>query len=102
MENAVILAAQRTAIGSFGGALAELPAHQLGAAVIRALLEKSGVPAASIDEVILGQILAAGQGQNPARQAAMAAFRSGAASPPPPAETITPRRCFSGAAAVAT
>lgn len=73
MENAVILGARRTAIGSFGGALADVPASTLGATVIRALLASAGVPADTIDEVILGQVLAAGCGQNPARQAAVAA-----------------------------
>lgn len=73
MENAVILAAQRTAIGSFGGALAEIPAVRLGAEVIQALLRLSAISPASLDEVILGQVLTAGCGQNPARQAAIAA-----------------------------
>jgi len=73
MENAVILAARRTAIGSFGGALADIPASQLGATVIRALLDTTGLAPDTIDEVILGQVLAAGCGQNPARQAAVAA-----------------------------
>jgi acetyl-CoA C-acetyltransferase len=72
-ENAVILAAQRTAIGSFGGALAEIPASRLGAEVIQALLRLSAISPASLDEVILGQVLTAGCGQNPARQAAIAA-----------------------------
>jgi len=73
MQDAVIVRALRTAIGSFGGALAHTPAHELGATVIRALLEDSGVGAEAIDEVILGQVLTAGSGQNPARQAAIAA-----------------------------
>ena len=73
MEHAVILAARRTAIGSFGGALADIPAIQLGATVIRALLDACGVKAGDLDEIILGQVLAAGCGQNPARQAAIAA-----------------------------
>jgi len=73
MHDVVIVAATRTAIGSFQGALAEIPAHQLGAVVIRQLLASSGVPAERIDEVILGQVLTAGSGQNPARQAALAA-----------------------------
>jgi len=73
MQNAVILAAQRTAIGNFGGALADIPASRLGAAVIQALLSRAGVPASAIDEVILGQVLTAGCGQNPARQAAIEA-----------------------------
>jgi acetyl-CoA C-acetyltransferase len=73
MNDVVILAATRTAVGSFQGALATLPAHELGAALIRSLLEKTGIPAAEVDEVILGQVLAAGAGQNPARQAAIGA-----------------------------
>ena len=72
-NNVVIVAAGRTPIGSFSGSLANTPAHSLGAAVIRALLEKTGLDPAQIDEVILGQVLAAGEGQNPARQAAIAA-----------------------------
>ena len=73
MPEAVIVGALRTAIGSFGGALAEIPAHDLGAQVIRALLQQLNLDPTSIDEVILGQVLAAGAGQNPARQAAIAA-----------------------------
>ncbi len=69
----VIVAAARTAIGTFGGALAEVPAHQLGARVIAALLQRSGCKAEWVDEVIMGQVLTAGCGQNPARQAAIAA-----------------------------
>jgi len=72
-QEVVIVDAARTAIGTFGGSLAGTPAHELGAVVIRALLERSGVAAESVDEVILGQVLTAGSGQNPARQAAMAA-----------------------------
>ena len=71
MQEVVIVAATRTAIGSFGGQFAEVPAHQLGATVIRALLEQPGIEPASVDEVILGQVLTAGCGQNPARQAAI-------------------------------
>jgi acetyl-CoA C-acetyltransferase len=73
MENAVIVAAGRSAIGSFNGALAGLPASGLGAQVIAALLAKTGIPPGDIDEVILGQVLTAGTGQNPARQAAIRA-----------------------------
>jgi acetyl-CoA C-acetyltransferase len=69
----VIASAARTAVGSFNGAFASVPAHDLGAAAIKGVLERAGVDAAEVDEVILGQILTAGQGQNPARQAAMAA-----------------------------
>lgn len=71
MQEVVIVAATRTAIGSFGGQFANVPAHQLGATVIRALLKQTGVEPASVDEVILGQVLTAGCGQNPARQAAI-------------------------------
>lgn len=73
MNEVVILAATRTAIGSFQGALAAIPATELGAAVIRRLLEQTGIDAAQIDEVILGQVLTAGAGQNPARQTAIKA-----------------------------
>jgi acetyl-CoA C-acetyltransferase len=69
----VIAAAARTPVGSFNGAFANLPAHELGAVAIKGALERAGVDPREVDEVILGQILTAGQGQNPARQAAMAA-----------------------------
>jgi acetyl-CoA C-acetyltransferase len=69
----VIVSAARTPVGSFNGALSTLAAHELGAIAVKAALERAGVDAAEVDEVILGQILAAGQGQNPARQAAMSA-----------------------------
>ncbi len=69
----VIASAARTPVGSFNGAFANVPAHDLGAAVIKAVLERAGVDAKEVDEVILGQVLTAGQGQNPARQAAMKA-----------------------------
>ncbi|KIQ05822.1 acetyl-CoA acetyltransferase [Agrobacterium tumefaciens] len=69
----VIVAAARTAVGSFNGSFANTPAHELGAAVIKAALERAGVAPSEVDEVILGQVLAAGEGQNPARQAAMKA-----------------------------
>ena len=73
MTNIVIASAARTPVGSFNGAFASTPAHELGAAVIRALLERSGVDAEDVSETILGQVLTAGQGQNPARQAHIAA-----------------------------
>ncbi|NQD59284.1 acetyl-CoA C-acetyltransferase, partial [Pseudomonas sp. CM25] len=73
MNDVVIVAATRTAIGSFQGALATVPAVDLGAAVIRRLLEQTGLDPAQVDEVILGQVLTAGAGQNPARQAAIKA-----------------------------
>ncbi|MBD9374744.1 acetyl-CoA C-acetyltransferase [Rhizobium sp. ARZ01] len=69
----VIASAARTAVGSFNGAFANTPAHELGAAAISAVLERAGVSASDVDEVILGQVLPAGEGQNPARQAAMKA-----------------------------
>ena len=72
-DEVVIVAAGRTPIGSFGGTLANIPAHSLGAAVIKSLLEKTGLDPTQIDEVILGQVLTAGEGQNPARQAAIEA-----------------------------
>jgi len=73
MEDVVIVDAVRTPIGKFGGTLAELPASQLGARVIAALLDRTGVAADRVDEVIMGQVLTAGVGQNPARQAAIGA-----------------------------
>jgi acetyl-CoA C-acetyltransferase len=69
----VITAAARTAVGAFNGAFATLPAHVLGVAVIKDLLARSKIAAGEVDEVILGQVLAAAAGQNPARQAAIAA-----------------------------
>ena len=69
MTNVVIASAARTAVGSFNGAFANTPAHDLGAASIRAVLERAGVDAADVSETILGQVLTAAQGQNPARQA---------------------------------
>ena len=73
MQDVVIVAATRTAVGSFQGSLAHVPAVELGAAVIRQLLEQTGVDGAHVDEVIMGQVLTAGAGQNPARQAAIKA-----------------------------
>jgi len=67
----VIVAATRTAIGSFGGSLSSIPAHKLGSAVISSLLRKTGLDSNLVDEVILGQVLTAGSGQNPARQASI-------------------------------
>ena len=69
MKDVVIVAAKRTAIGKFGGSLAKVSAPDLGATVIQALLAETGVAGEAVDEVILGQVLAAGAGQNPARQA---------------------------------
>ena len=73
MQDVVIVAATRTAIGSFQGALADVPATELGAAVIRRLLEQTGLDDTQVDEVILGHVLTAGAGQNTARQAAIKA-----------------------------
>ena len=73
MEDIVIVGAARSAIGKFGGTLARTPASDLGAHIIRKLLERSGVRPEQVSEVILGQVLAAGVGQNPARQAAIKA-----------------------------
>ena len=69
----VIVSATRTPVGSFSGALSPMPAHELGAIAVKSAIEKAGVSPDEVDEVILGQILTAGQGQNPARQAAMKA-----------------------------
>ena len=69
MTNVVIASAARTAVGSFGGAFANTPAHDLGAAVLEAVVERAGVDKAEVSETILGQVLTAAQGQNPARQA---------------------------------
>lgn len=69
MTNIVIASAARTAVGSFLGSFANTPAHDLGSAAIKAVLERAGVDAADVSETILGQVLTAGQGQNPARQA---------------------------------
>ncbi len=67
----VIASAARTPVGSFNGAFASLSAHDLGKVAIEAALSRAGVAGADVDEVILGQILSAGAGQNPARQAAV-------------------------------
>ncbi|OBQ69690.1 acetyl-CoA C-acetyltransferase [Mesorhizobium erdmanii] len=72
-DSIVIASAARTAVGSFNGAFAATPAHELGAVVIKELLSRAGVEAADVDEVILGQVLTAAQGQNPARQASILA-----------------------------
>jgi acetyl-CoA C-acetyltransferase len=73
MSDVVIVSAARTAVGAFNGAFAAVPAHTLGAVAVKEALARAKVEGAEVDEVILGQILTAGQGQNPARQAAMAA-----------------------------
>jgi acetyl-CoA C-acetyltransferase len=94
-QDVVIAAARRTAVGAFGGGLAGLPAHQLGSAVIKALLEETGIAAEQVNEVILGQVLTAGCGQNPARQASINAGLPDAV----PAMTIN-KVCGSGLKAV--
>ena len=73
VTEAVIIAAKRTPVGSFLGAYSATPAHELGRIAIVAALEQAGVQPCDVDEVILGQVLTAAQGQNPARQASMAA-----------------------------
>ena len=95
MEDIVIVSAARTAVGKFGGTLAKSPAPELGAAVIKSLLARTGLGADQIGEVILGQVLAAGQGQNPARQSLL---KSGIAKETP-ALTIN-AVCGSGLKAV--
>ena len=95
MEDIVIVSAARTAVGKFGGSLAKTPAPELGAAVIKSLLARTGLGADQIGEVILGQVLAAGQGQNPARQSLL---KSGIAKEAP-ALTIN-AVCGSGLKAV--
>ncbi|NBQ27475.1 MAG: acetyl-CoA C-acetyltransferase [Rhodobacteraceae bacterium] len=69
MTNVVIASAARTAVGSFGGSFANTPAHDLGATMLEALVARAGIDKADVSETILGQVLTAGQGQNPARQA---------------------------------
>ena len=95
MEDIVIVAASRTAVGKFGGTLAKTPAPELGAAVIKNLLARTGLAVDQIGEVILGQVLAAGSGQNPARQSVI---KSGLAKETP-ALTIN-AVCGSGLKAV--
>jgi acetyl-CoA C-acetyltransferase len=72
-DDIVIVSAARTPVGAFNGVFANLPAHELGKVAIKAALERAGIEGARVSEVILGQILSAGQGQNPARQASIAA-----------------------------
>ena len=94
-EDIVIVAAARTAVGKFGGSLAKVPASELGATVLRALLERSKLQGDQIGEVILGQVLQAGTGQNPARQAVI----KGGLPNSVPAMTIN-KVCGSGLKAV--
>jgi acetyl-CoA C-acetyltransferase len=96
MSSVVIVAAARTAIGKFAGSLAGIPAVDLGATVVRAVLARAGLAPEQVDEVILGQVLAAGCGQNPARQASIGAGLPHAV----PALTIN-KVCGSGLKAVA-
>src|SRR5215813_45377 len=72
-DDIVIVGAARTPVGAFNGAFSSLPAHELGRVAIKAALERAGVEGARFSEVIMGQILTAGEGQNPARQASIAA-----------------------------
>ena len=72
-DDVVIVSAGRTPVGAFNGAFATLPAHELGKVAIKGVLERAGIEAARVSEVIIGQILSAGQGQNPARQASIGA-----------------------------
>jgi acetyl-CoA C-acetyltransferase len=72
-DDIIVVGAARTPVGSFNGAFASLPAHELGAVAIKAALTRAGVEAPRVSEVIMGQILTAGEGQNPARQASIAA-----------------------------
>ena len=72
-DDVVIVSAARTPVGSFNGAFATIPAHDLGAIAIKAALERAGIEPGRVSEVIMGQILTAAQGQNPARQASIAA-----------------------------
>ena len=95
MKDVVIVAAARTAIGKFGGSLAKIPAPELGAIVIKEVLRRAGVAPDQVDEVIFGQVLTAGSGQNPARQAAIKAGLPYAV----PAMTIN-KVCGSGLKAV--
>src|SRR5512132_3348355 len=72
-DDVVIVGAARTPVGAFNGAFGSLPAHELGKAAISEALKRAGVEGGRVSEVIMGQILTAGQGQNPARQASIAA-----------------------------
>src|ERR1051326_3266233 len=95
MAEAVIISAVRTAIGKFQGALASLSAVDLGAAVVRESVKRAGIEPAQVDEVIMGNVVSAGLGQNPARQAAL----KGGLDPRVAAMTIN-KVCGSGLKAV--
>jgi acetyl-CoA C-acetyltransferase len=96
MENAVIVSAVRTPVGSFGGVFKDVPATELGARAVRAALERAGIAGEEVDEVVLGCVLTAGLGQNPARQAAI-----GAGIPKEVPATTINMVCGSGLKAVA-
>ena len=96
MEDAVIVSALRTPVGSFGGQFKDVPATQLGAQVVRAALERVGIAGEDVDEVVLGCVLQAGLGQNPARQVAI-----GAGIPKEVPATTINMVCGSGLKAVA-
>jgi acetyl-CoA C-acetyltransferase len=91
VREVVILSAARTPIGSFQGAFRDLPAHLLGAVAVRAAIERAGVPADAVEQVVLGSVLTAGQGQAPARQAAL-----GAGCPPSTGAVTVGKVCGSG------
>ena len=95
-EDIVIVGAARTAVGSFGGAFNTVPAHELGAIAIKAALDRAGVSPDDVDEVIFGQVLTAGAGQNPARRPP-----SRPASPRRPPPGASTRSCGSGLRTVA-
>ena len=84
MKDAVIISALRTAVGKFQGSISRLSANQLGAAVVRSVVEHAGLGPEQVDEVIMGNVVSAGLGQNPARQAAL----GGGLSPEVAAMTI--------------
>jgi acetyl-CoA C-acetyltransferase len=96
MEDAVIVSAVRTPVGTFGGQFKEVPATELGVAAVRAALERAGISGDDVDEVVLGCVLQAGLGQNPARQASM-----GAGIPKEVPATTINMLCGSGLKAVA-
>ena len=80
MTDIVIVSAARTPVGSFNGALSSLPAHELGKIAIQAAVERAGIAASDVDEVIMGQVLQAGAGQGPARPAAVISTMAAAPS----------------------
>ena len=91
MRDVYILSAARTPIGKFGGALSTTPATDLGAVAIRAAVERAGIAPERVDEVIMGQVLQAGAGQAPARQAALQRRACRRASAPPPSTRCAAR-----------